>query len=318
MFRALALTLALLLLGGCASSTPLSERNRTLLRSAALGRTETVRTMLDNGAEIDCRDRLRDSPLHLAIRNGHTETVALLFARGANVNQGNTLGDTPLHVSVYTSQPDLARQLRSKGASDEALNQYGLNPGDMESLPETEAAVAEMAALLSFNGNWIDAKTARPGFDELKRRDQRFLINALILQIIQSSPNPDYQVLGRFRRRTPDVSSKSRLQTIFLSIKLGIPGSEDLLGAILMVYGDQGMAEDYLNSGSGELHAWASRWAEAKGYKVRAGTGSHRANWGIFQTVQSNRSGEPALSISGWNRSVRQPAGSGVDSGPTE
>lgn len=259
MFRALLLTFSMLLLVGCAS---LQERNASLLRAAASGDTETVKRMLDGGAQIGVKDRFGDSALHLAIKQKHPDTAAVLISRGANVNQPNTLGDTPLHVSVYTKQQELAAQLRSKGASDGALNQYGLNPNEMESLPETESAVAAVAALLAPGGSWMDARSARPRFEDLKRREQKFLINALVLQVIRAS--------------------SLRFQTIILSIKLGIQGSEDKLGAVLMVYGDKGMAEDYLNSGSGNLHSWASKWASARGYNIRTGPGSHRATWGSF------------------------------------
>ena len=245
-----------------ARANALQERNASLLRAASIGDTETVKRMLDSGAQIGVRDRYGDSPLHLAIKQKHPETAALLIGRGANVNQPNTLGDTPLHVSIYTRQQELAQQLRSKGASDNTLNQYGLNPNEMESLPETEAAVSAVAGLLSPSGNWIDARSARPRFEELKRREPKFLVNALVLQVIRSSG--------------------VRFQTIILSIKLGIQGSEGKIGAILMVFGDKGMAEDYLNSGSGTLHSWASKWVSERGYDIRTGPGSHRANWGSF------------------------------------
>jgi len=49
-----------------------------------------------------------------------------------------------------------------------------------------------------------------------------------------------------------------------------------------MVYGDRSMAEDYLNSGSDELHDWAVKWGKAHGYSIHTGSGSNRAAWGRF------------------------------------
>lgn len=246
-------------LGGCAT---MQEKNASLLRAASAGDTETVRRMLDSGAEINTRDRFGDTALHLAIKQKRSETAALLIARSPNLNVSNSLGDTPLHVSIYADQQDLSKILRTKGASDSILNRYGLNPAEMQSVPETEAAVVAVAELLNSSGQWTDSRAARPLFDRLKQRQDKFLVNALVLQIIRAS--------------------NTRFRTVILSIKLGIAGSEDKLGAVLMIYGDKGMAEDYLNSGSGNLHSWASKWASARGYNIKIGPGSHRANWGTF------------------------------------
>ena len=254
-----AILLVVMMLSGCAS---LQERNASLLKAATAGDTATVKRMLESGADINARDRFGDTALHLALKQRHAETVALLISRSPNINLPNALGDTPLHISVYTNQPDLSSDLRKKGASDSSLNQYGLNPAEMQSVPETESAVIAVAQLLGPSGQWNDPRSARPLYDQLKARLDKFLVNALVLQII----------------RAPNV----RFRTIILAIKLGISGSEEKLGAVLMVYGDKGMTEDYLNSGSGTLHSWASKWASAHGYNIRTGPGSQRATWGRF------------------------------------
>lgn len=104
-----------------------------------------------------------------------------------------------------------------------------------------------------------------PRLDRLQsspRDRDRFTTNALALQVI-----------GAHDRRS---------RTLILAVKLGIPGSHDKLGALLMVYGDRSMAEDYLNSGSDELHDWAVKWGKAHGYSIHTGPGSNRAAWGRF------------------------------------
>lgn len=208
MTRTLLLVFSILFLAGCASlkerNASLQERNSRLQFAAYIGDNETVKQMLAGGAQIGAKDKFGDSPLHLAIKHKHPDIAALLISRGANVNQVNALGDTPLHISAYTKQQELTQLLRSKGALDSILNQYGLNPNEMESLPETEAAVAEVAAFLSQDGRWTKEQTARRLFYELKKREQKFLVNALVLQVI----------------RTRSI----RIRTIILSIKLGIQG----------------------------------------------------------------------------------------------
>jgi hypothetical protein len=248
-----------LLLCGCMS---IQERNAKLLQGARVGDTATVKQMLDGHADIDAKDRYGDTALHLALKNKHTDTAELLISRGADVNAKGALGDTPLHVSVYEGQTDMAAVLRQKGADETLPNQYGLNPTEMQALPEIEDRIVEAAQLLTTSGRWTDAAKGRILYDGLRARQDRYLINSLVLQIIKSHDR--------------------RLCVLILAIKLGIADSEEKLVRILMVYGDKSMAEDYLNSGSSALAAGGRRWAAQHGYRVSTGPGSHRASWGRF------------------------------------
>lgn len=221
-----------------------------------------VNRMAAGGADVNLPNAIGDTPLHVAAKKRKLFAAGALLAAGATVSGANALGDTPLHLSVYGGQPELTRQLAGRGASAEVLNTYGLNPAEMAALPALEIAVVELVALLNPSGNWTDANGARPKFESLKKHPQRFLVNALVLQVVGG----------------PD----RRARTVTLALKLGIAGSEEKLGALLMTFGDRPWAEDYLNAGSAVLHGWAERWAAARGYTIRTGPGSHRATWGRF------------------------------------
>ena len=54
--------------------------------AAKNGHTETVKLLLDRGADIHAWN---DYALRLAAENGHTETVKLLLDRGADIHAGN-------------------------------------------------------------------------------------------------------------------------------------------------------------------------------------------------------------------------------------
>ncbi len=247
------------LICGCMS---LQEKNAALLQAARSGDSATVKRMIDRHADINTRDRYGDTPLNLAIKSEQRDLAGLLVSKGANVNAKGALGDTPLHVSIYKGNSDLTGLLRSKGADERLLNRYGLSPTEMRELPEVETKVVETAQLLSFGGEWSDSFRARSLYDSLKARQNRYLVNALVLRVI----------------RGDDM----RLRVLLLAIKLGIPGSEEKLDGLLMVYGDKSMAEDYLNSGSSLLHDSGEKWANSHGYHIRSGPGSHRSGWGRF------------------------------------
>ena len=117
--------------------------------------------------------------------------------------------------------------------------------------------VTSASALLNENAAWLDEKRARRGYDTLKKVKETFVIDSL----------------GRLI-----FNQNIRLRVLFLGIKLGIPGTQERLNSSLMQNGDKNMAEDFLNSGSSELHECGKRWANEHGYSIGSGMGSHRAS----------------------------------------
>ena len=173
------------------------------------------------------------------------------------------------------SLESLAR-LNWKPTNDERLQVYSMfasSNGQQEagSLMHTLSAdqfaaidqdVIACCSLLDRSGAWRNREQARPLFEKIRQLNSK----AVTLSLCQ-------QTVARPEART---------SVLLLAIKLGIPGSEDDLNAVLLEYGDKSMAEDYLNSGSGQLHDGGARWANAHGYNVRTGDGSHRSGWGQF------------------------------------
>ncbi|MCH9021903.1 MAG: ankyrin repeat domain-containing protein [Planctomycetes bacterium] len=251
-----------LMLFGCMSHMSLREKNANLWRYVATGDSVKVKEMLDSGADINSATKHGDTPLHLAIKYEHLDTATLLINRGANINAPGALDDSPLHASIYMKQKEFSGLLIEKGANENLLNRYGLRPHEMEGVPEIEKKVFETAELMNKGGNWIDRNRARVLYNHLKDLEDKYVTNALVLQVIKKSI---------MRRRI-----------LILAIKLGTIGSEGKLASLLMVYGDKSMAEDYLNCGSSLLAAAARKWASANGYEITTGFGSNRSTWGRF------------------------------------
>jgi predicted LPLAT superfamily acyltransferase len=69
----------------------------TALRMASkYGETETVRLLLERGAEVDGNDTNGNTALHWASLDGHLDTVRLLLERGADADGKNKNGRTAL------------------------------------------------------------------------------------------------------------------------------------------------------------------------------------------------------------------------------
>jgi ankyrin repeat protein len=71
-----------------------------LLLAAREGRTESVRVLLDAGADINIADPDRHTALTLALINGHLDVAALLIERGIDVNLADKVGRTALWAAV--------------------------------------------------------------------------------------------------------------------------------------------------------------------------------------------------------------------------
>jgi hypothetical protein len=181
----------------------------------------------------------------------------------------------------------------------------GLQAGSFRSQPEALRAISKLlsrghakikepkvvdclittgALLLTDDAEWTDQNEARKVYDLIKRYDNKSVVEGLVRQVIQDSPNSlhileklGWKVTGLIQ----DVTNR-RLHVLFLAIKLGIPGNQQRLNQVLDKHGDEKMAENFLNSGSSELYEGGKRWANKHGYSIMTGMGSHRASWGNF------------------------------------
>lgn len=124
-----------------------------------------------------------------------------------------------------------------------------------------DALVITGSNCLDKHANWTDRERGRQVYNVLKRFDDSLTTDSLIRQVLKSH---------------------NRLQVLFLGVKLGTKGSQEKLNALLMKHGDKSMAEDFLNSGAQKLYEGGKKWANAHGYYISTGMGSHRVAWGRF------------------------------------
>lgn len=119
--------------------------NETLLHEAAykaLGGFEFAKLIIGYRANLNSRNHIGQTPLHIAARNQFTTEVSrLLIANGADVNAMDIFGNTPLHVALHSLRDygdykgDLACKscaiiLISRGANLFVRNQDFVSPFD--------------------------------------------------------------------------------------------------------------------------------------------------------------------------------------------
>jgi pectate lyase len=103
---------------------------RTALHRAAMsGHKDVVEFLLSKGAQIDPWNGFPGgTPLDYAAEKGHKEIVEMLIARGADVNAKRTgypQGDTPIHSAVRAGHKDIVELLIAKSANINAKNNEG-------------------------------------------------------------------------------------------------------------------------------------------------------------------------------------------------
>lgn len=74
---------------------------------------EIAKFLIDNGANVNARDHIENTPLHDAAGAGHREIVAMLISKGADLNARNKDGKTPIDLAAEWQQEtvDLLRKL---------------------------------------------------------------------------------------------------------------------------------------------------------------------------------------------------------------
>lgn len=102
-----------------------------LSEAAFFGDYDTLKAMLDGGANVNVRDQSGMTPLAWAANKGGMRLVELLLDRGADVNCRNSDGWTPLHWAARSGNVDIAKVLLQAGADKNLKNLLGRTAAQM-------------------------------------------------------------------------------------------------------------------------------------------------------------------------------------------
>ncbi|UCD52383.1 MAG: ankyrin repeat domain-containing protein, partial [Phycisphaerales bacterium] len=82
------------------------------------GRTEFCQLMIEQGADVNARNKWNWTPLHTACEHNYSDKVEILLANGADVKARNEDGNTPLAVARAAGHAELVTLLRKHGANE--------------------------------------------------------------------------------------------------------------------------------------------------------------------------------------------------------
>lgn len=106
-----------------------SENHWTpLIWASRYGHVETVKFLIEKGANLEARGKDMVTPLYCAVTNGHIKAAQLLLDHNPDVDTRNIYDWTPLHSAVKEGYTELVTMLITKGANIATANENGVGP----------------------------------------------------------------------------------------------------------------------------------------------------------------------------------------------
>ncbi|HUU16925.1 MAG TPA: ankyrin repeat domain-containing protein [Sedimentisphaerales bacterium] len=121
--------------------------------AAYLGDVDKVRTLLNQGTDVNTKWAHGATPLHLAIVGGQSEVVKFLIDQGANVNAKSEEGVTLLHAALIYGDNEMVKLLIDKGADVKAADK-----GDIRLLETLMPSIMRTLELLEPGEDKEEAK----------------------------------------------------------------------------------------------------------------------------------------------------------------
>jgi hypothetical protein len=101
------------------------EKNIVFIHAAQHGQSDLLEFLLLNGVEINAKNSIQRSALHIACLKGDEKMAEFLLSRQALFNDGDENKESPLHLAVRMNRKKICEILCDHGADIDAENKFG-------------------------------------------------------------------------------------------------------------------------------------------------------------------------------------------------
>jgi len=127
------------------STTKAAQLNTPLHNACTRGHFDTVKLLLENGANLEATNFDGETPIVLAIQHRYAKLTEFLIDQGADIETTDNSENNLLHKAAMVDHPHMApviKVLISKGVNLNAKNQSGKRPIDYSRHIEVRNALA--------------------------------------------------------------------------------------------------------------------------------------------------------------------------------
>ena len=87
---------------------------------------------MESGAEINARDKYKQTPFHRAVLRGQADVIKYLLSTGSvQVNAQDVVGNSALHIACEEESEEIVKLLLNAGATTELQNREKKTPLDL-------------------------------------------------------------------------------------------------------------------------------------------------------------------------------------------
>ncbi|MDR3301361.1 MAG: ankyrin repeat domain-containing protein [Spirochaetaceae bacterium] len=154
-----------------------------LIESARIGDIDTLRKLMQHGANVDVQDAKGNTAMHIAIpAPDHREALEILLANGGNPNIRDERGDSPAHIVIALRRPPDVLEVLLLNKADVSIHNI---KGETPLFTAVDKDCAELIPPLLASGADIFAAT-NTGITPFQRALQK-ADNAVLQEIITES-----------------------------------------------------------------------------------------------------------------------------------
>ena len=123
-----------------------NDGNSPLILAIQLDKIESVRILINAGAEVKLKNNMRSSALHIAAAGGQLEICQMLLEKGVKVDDINMKGKSPLHYAILYRSVDVVCLLLQYGAATDYRDKFDNTLLHLAAAAELPAVIERLLA----------------------------------------------------------------------------------------------------------------------------------------------------------------------------